>query len=65
MKELYRTALYDRHVQLGAKMVNFAGWDMPLNYPAGIIKEHLTTRKSAGLFDVSHMGRFIFTGKSA
>lgn len=65
MSELHRTVLYDRHVQLGAKMVDFAGWEMPLNYPAGIIKEHLATRKGAGLFDVSHMGRFTFTGACA
>ncbi|MCK4602829.1 MAG: glycine cleavage system aminomethyltransferase GcvT, partial [Phycisphaerae bacterium] len=57
MSELQQTALHDRHVALGAKMVDFAGWDMPLQYPAGIVSEHLVTRKGAGLFDVSHMGR--------
>jgi len=59
MSELLRTVFYDRHVALGAKMVEFAGWEMPIFYPAGIVKEHLTTRKEAGIFDVSHMGRFV------
>jgi aminomethyltransferase len=58
-----RTALYDRHLALGARMVEFGGWEMPLLYPTGIVAEHLTTRKGAGLFDVSHMGRLIFRGK--
>lgn len=46
-------------------MVDFGGWEMPLNYPSGIIEEHLYTRKRAGLFDVSHMGRYVITGKEA
>jgi aminomethyltransferase len=54
---LKRTPLYDMHVRLGARMVPFAGYDMPVQYPAGIIKEHLHTRAAAGLFDVSHMGQ--------
>ncbi len=62
MTELERTVFYDRHVALGAKMVEFAGWEMPLFYSTGIIGEHLATRKSAGLFDISHMGRFIIKG---
>jgi aminomethyltransferase len=62
---LRRTPLYERHVGLGAKMVAFAGWDMPLNYAAGVVAEHLTTRRSAGLFDVSHMGRFSVKGPDA
>lgn len=57
-----RTVLYDLHVELGAKMVPFAGYDMPVQYPDGIMKEHLQTRQSAGLFDVSHMGQVIITG---
>ena len=65
MSELERTVFYDRHVALGAKMVEFGGWDMPVFYPAGIVKEHLATRKTAGLFDVSHMGRFILRGTGA
>ena len=65
MSELQQTVFHDRHVALGAKMVEFAGWDMPIFYPAGIIQEHLATRKGAGLFDVSHMGRFIVRGHGA
>ena len=55
---LKRTPLYDLHVELGAKMVPFAGYDMPVNYPMGILGEHQHTRAAAGLFDVSHMGQF-------
>lgn len=62
MSHPQRTALYDRHVSLGAHMVEFGGWDMPMQYPSGIVQEHLATRKQAGLFDVSHMGRFIARG---
>ena len=51
--QLKRTPLYDLHVSLGAKMVPFAGYDMPVQYPAGVLKEHLHTRAAAGLFDVS------------
>ncbi len=65
MSALKKTVLYDRHVALGAQMVEFGGWDMPIQYPSGIISEHLLTRKEAGLFDVSHMGRFVFRGKDA
>ena len=54
---LRRTPLYDAHVALGAKIVPFAGYEMPVQYPAGIIAEHNWTRQSAGLFDVSHMGQ--------
>jgi len=65
MGELHRTALYERHVGLGARMVDFGGWEMPLLYPTGIVAEHLATRKEVGLFDVSHMGRLIFRGPGA
>jgi aminomethyltransferase len=65
MAELRRTAFHERHGSLGAKMVAFGGWEMPLFYPTGIVEEHLATRKRAGLFDVSHMGRFILRGKGA
>jgi aminomethyltransferase len=65
MIEIQRTVLYDRHVALGAKMVEFAGWEMPVFYPSGIVNEHLATRKEAGIFDVSHMGRFIIRGAGA
>jgi aminomethyltransferase len=56
---LQRTPLYELHVALGAKMVPFAGYEMPVQYPLGILKEHLHTRAGAGLFDVSHMGQAI------
>ena len=46
-------------------MVDFGGWDMPVQYESGIVQEHLSTRKQAGLFDVSHMGRFIVSGQGA
>jgi aminomethyltransferase len=59
------TILHDRHVSLSAQMVEFGGWDMPIQYPAGIIQEHLATRKRAGVFDVSHMGRFVLRGAGA
>ena len=57
-----RTPLYDEHLKCSARMVEFAGWDMPVQYPAGIVEEHLSVRRRAGLFDVSHMGRFLITG---
>ncbi|MGB8815168.1 MAG: glycine cleavage system aminomethyltransferase GcvT [Paracoccaceae bacterium] len=56
---LLRLGLHDLHVELGGKMVPFAGYDMPVQYPAGVMKEHLHTRTQAGLFDVSHMGQVI------
>ncbi|GEO84985.1 MULTISPECIES: glycine cleavage system aminomethyltransferase GcvT [Alphaproteobacteria] len=55
--ELLKTPLYDLHLELGARMVPFAGYDMPVQYPAGVMKEHLHTRAKCGLFDVSHMGQ--------
>src|SRR5688572_10249666 len=60
--ELRRTALYDAHKALGAKMVPFAGWEMPVQYPTGILAEHHAVRTGAGVFDVSHMGEFEITG---
>jgi len=60
-----RTPLYEEHLKLGARMVEFAGWEMPIHYPSGIIAEHLATRKCGGLFDVSHMGRFLIRGEDA
>ncbi len=60
---LKATPLNALHRRLGAKMVGFAGYEMPLNYPGGIIKEHLHTREKAGLFDVSHMGQAILSGR--
>jgi aminomethyltransferase len=62
---LKRTALHALHLSLGAKMVPFAGYEMPLRYPAGIVKEHLHTRSSAGLFDVSHMGQALLDAEDA
>jgi len=59
---LRRTPLYQLHVDLGAKMVPFAGYDMPVNYRLGVLKEHLHTRAKAGLFDVSHMGQAFLVG---
>ena len=59
-----QTFLHDRHVELGAKMVDFAGWHMPVQY-SSIIDEHKTVRESVGLFDVSHMGEVIVKGKDA
>src|SRR5580698_4773474 len=58
------TALTDKHIQLGAKMVPFAGYNMPVQY-AGINAEHETVRKGVGVFDVSHMGEFILKGDKA
>ncbi len=60
-----RTSLFEEHVRLAAKMVEFGGWQMPLNYPSGVLSEHLATRKSGGLFDISHMGRFMISGQDA
>src|SRR5271165_5412334 len=57
-----RTSLYDLHVELGGKMVPFAGYDMPVQYPAGVLAEHNHTRAKAGLFDVSHMGQVRLSG---
>jgi aminomethyltransferase len=58
-----RTPLYDKHLDLGARIVEFAGWEMPVQYPTGIVEEHLLNRKRAGLFDISHMGRFLVSGQ--
>ena len=57
-----RTPLYDLHVAAGAKMVPFAGYEMPVQYPMGVLKEHLWTREKAGLFDVAHMGLCFLQG---
>jgi len=62
---LKRTPLYDIHVALGGKIVPFAGFEMPVQYPTGITAEHNAVRKAAGLFDVSHMGEFLITGPQA
>ena len=57
-----KTPLHALHVELGARMAPFAGYDMPIQYPTGVLAEHLHTRKSAGLFDVSHMGQALIEG---
>ena len=62
---LRRTPLYALHLELGGKMVPFAGYEMPVQYPAGVLKEHLHTRAQAGLFDVSHMGQAFLAGNTA
>ena len=62
--EVKKTALYDTHVKLGAKMIEFAGYMMPVNY-RGIIAEHLKVRSSVGIFDISHMGEIEFKGSNA
>lgn len=62
--ELKKTKLYDKHVSLGAKIVEFAGWLMPVQY-SGVIEEHNAVRNSVGIFDVSHMGTFRISGKNA
>ena len=62
MADLRRTALYDLHVAQGARMVPYAGWEMPVQYPAGLMAEHLHTRQKAGLFDVGHMGQVVLRG---
>ncbi len=61
---LLRTPLHDRHVELGARMVPFAGWEMPVQY-AGVIEEHRAVRRDAGVFDVSHMGELDVEGPRA
>lgn len=65
MAELLRTPLHGLHLELGARMVPFAGYDMPVQYPLGVLKEHQHTRQSAGLFDVSHMGQLLIEGEGA
>nr|MDQ2695857.1 glycine cleavage system aminomethyltransferase GcvT [Pseudomonadota bacterium] len=62
---LSKTPLHALHLELGARMVPFAGYELPVQYPTGIIKEHTHTRTAAGLFDVSHMGQVRLGGKGA
>src|SRR5688572_27800561 len=64
-EELKKTPLNAAHRALGGKMVDFGGWDMPVQYPAGVIEEHMATRTRAGLFDVSHMGEIWVEGPDA
>jgi aminomethyltransferase len=65
MQQVQKTVFHDRHLKLEARMTDFGGWEMPLQYPGGIVEEHLATRKHTGLFDISHMGRFTIRGKDA
>ncbi len=60
-----KTALYDRHIGMSGKMVPFAGYMLPVQYSEGVIAEHMATRNTAGLFDVSHMGQFVLAGSDA
>jgi aminomethyltransferase len=64
-EDLKRTPMYDAHVELQGKIVPFAGFEMPVQYPTGITAEHLAVRATAGLFDVSHMGEFLLRGPQA
>ena len=64
MSELLKTPLHQLHSDLGGKMVPFAGYEMPVQYPLGVMKEHTHTRTKAGLFDVSHMGQVILRGEN-
>ena len=59
-----KTALYKKHIELGAKMVPFAGYEMPVQY-SGVNSEHINVRENVGVFDVSHMGEFIIKGENA
>ena len=63
--EAKKTPLYEKHVQAGGKIVEFAGYLLPVQYPTGVIKEHMAVRTACGLFDVSHMGEITVKGKDA
>ena len=62
---LKQSPLHDRHVALGAKFAEFGGWEMPLEYPSGVLKEHTAVRSAVGLFDVSHLGKLVLRGDGA
>src|SRR5215813_959641 len=63
--QLKKTSLNEAHRKLGGKMIDFGGWEMPVQYPAGTIEEHLIVRTSVGIFDVSHMGEIEIRGPQA
>jgi len=65
MGSMKRTPFYEKHLSLGARMVSFAGFEMPVQYPNGIVQEHLAVRNAVGVFDVSHMGEFQVRGRVA
>jgi aminomethyltransferase len=60
-----QSVLHERHVALGAKFAEFGGWEMPLEYPAGTLKEHAAVRDDVGIFDVSHLGKLLVRGPGA
>ncbi len=60
-----KTMLYERHVALGGRMVAFAGWELPVQYPTGPLAEHKAVREAAGLFDIDHMGQVVISGPDA
>jgi aminomethyltransferase len=62
---LLQSPLHDRHVALGARLSEFGGWSMPLEYPSGVVKEHTAVREAVGVFDVSHLGKVMVTGPGA
>jgi aminomethyltransferase len=62
---LLQSPLHDRHVALGARLAEFSGWSMPLEYPSGVVKEHTAVREAVGIFDVSHLGKLLVTGSGA
>ncbi len=65
LRAVLRTSLYERHVAAGAKIVDFAGWEMPVQYPDGVRAEHMAVRERCGIFDVSHMGEIETVGPGA
>ncbi|MGH9834912.1 MAG: glycine cleavage system aminomethyltransferase GcvT, partial [Blastocatellia bacterium] len=65
LSQLKKTALNDTHRKQGGRMIDFGGWDMPVQYAAGTIEEHLAVRTAAGIFDVSHMGEIEIRGPQA
>jgi len=62
---LTQSPLHDRHLAAGAKLAEFGGWEMPLEYPTGVLKEHAAVRSSVGIFDVSHLGKIVVRGEGA
>ncbi len=65
VQEPFKTPLYDTHVEMGGRMVEFAGYMLPVQYPTGPTAEHFAVRTAAGLFDIDHMGQFELTGPDA
>jgi aminomethyltransferase len=64
--DLQHSPLHDRHVALGAKLADFGGWEMPIEYPGGgVLKEHVAVREAVGVFDVSHLGKGVVRGAGA